>query len=109
MSMVADHDVEEGSEAAARAEERAAVEEAGRGRDAGGSTDQEEEPSAEAERAEGSGGSTGSQAQGEATAGRQGGYLPVGTKVRIVGLTRSSQYNGKIGVVDYTPAISQRR
>ena len=33
---------------------------------------------------------------------RQSGYLPDGTKVRVVGLTQSSQYNSMIGVVDYT-------
>ena len=59
-------------------------------------------PSAEAEWTDGGGGSTGSQAQDEATARVQSGYLPDGMRVRVVGLTWSSQYNSTLRVVDYT-------
>ena len=81
---------------------KAADKEAVRGRDEGASTDHREVPSVEVEWANGGGSSTGSQAQGEATAMGQSGYLPEGTRVRVVGLSRSSQYNGTLRVVEYT-------
>ena len=82
--------------------ERAADEAAVHGQNGADLADHEEVPSAEAMWADGGGNDTGQQAQAGATATGQVGYLPEGTRVRVVGLTRSSQYNGTLGVVDYT-------
>ena len=63
--------------------------------------DHKEVPLVEAMWANGGGNNTGQPAQARVTVTGQGGGLLEGTRVRVVGLTQSSQYNSTLRVVDY--------
>ena len=91
-----------GSEEATTAVHGAAGEVAMQDHRGGGSEDREEGPSAERLGVNGQADDSANEARlGPAVAERVG-YLNEGTAVRVFGLTRSVQYNGATGVVDYT-------